>query len=368
MAPTNKKKILILSMTAGSGHIRAAKALVEYAEANLPNVSAEHINISDIANPLIKLFNQDIFKLSVENWPKTWGKLYDASDNKPMASALSRAAKLQKPFNLKLAAYLKSKDPNGVIFTYSAPAQMLASTFRKYSPNIKLSLVVTDYHGHSFYNVPKIDKLFVPNQKVKDELLRAGVEEERISITGIPVNPRFYLKQDASELKAKYGLAAGRKTVLFMASCLLSQPDLIDAVRQMLAFDPKINLVFVASGNKEFYEAITGAFPSQERLTVVNWTDAIDEYMKMSDVVISKAGGLTVSECLNLNKPMILLDPIPGQEERNAEFIEQNGLGVRIASIREIDRALAKIGSLEEKKEPAVLPENSCEKIFKYFE
>jgi processive 1,2-diacylglycerol beta-glucosyltransferase len=365
----DKKKILILSMTAGSGHIRAAKALVEYAGANLPNISAEHINISDIANPLIKLFNQDIFKLSVENWPKTWGKIYDAFDNKSMASALSKTAKLQRPFSHNLSKYLKSKDPNGVIFTYSAPAQMLASTFRKYSPHIKLSLVVTDYHGHSFYNVPNIDRLFVPNQKVKDELLRAGVEEGRMSITGIPVNPRFYLKPDIEELRSKYGLNNERPTVLFMASFLLSQPDLITAVKQLLAFDPKINLVFVASGNKDFYDAITKFFPRQDRLTVVNWTDTIDEYMRISDVVISKAGGLTVSECLNLNKPMILLDPIPGQEERNAEFIEENNLGVRIANIGEIGGALSKIGFSERKNLVSPVPqENSCEKIFKYFE
>ena len=85
------KKILIISIAAGSGHIRAAQALAEYAQASLPDISAEHINISDIANPLIKLFNQDIFELSIENWPKVWGKAYEASDNRPMASVLGRS-------------------------------------------------------------------------------------------------------------------------------------------------------------------------------------------------------------------------------------------------------------------------------------
>ena len=359
-------------MTAGSGHIRAAKALAEYAQASLPNVSAEHINISDIANPLIKLFNQDIFKLSIENWPKVWGRAYEAFDNRPTASVLSRASKLQRPFNYKVSKYLKSKKPEGVIFTYSAPAQMMAASFRRYSPEIKLSLVVTDYHGHSFYNVPNIDRLFVANQKVKNDLLHAGVDEEKISITGIPVDPRFYLKQDINELKRKYKIENGRPTVLFIASWAsgsLSGSGLTDLIKQLLDFEPKINLIFLASGNQEAYETVTRSFPEEKRLLAEIWTDAMDEYMKISDIVISKAGGLTVSECLSLNKPMIIFNPMPGQEERNAEFVEENSFGVKADSEREIASALSKAMLLSKDSSRSLASkDNPCTKIFQYFE
>ncbi len=366
------KKILIISIAAGSGHIRAAQALAEYAQASLPDISAEHINISDIANPLIKLFNQDIFELSIENWPKAWGKAYEASDNRPMASVLGRASKLQRPFNYKVSRYLKSKNPEGVIFTHPSLAQIMAASFRRYSPEIKLSLVATDYHVHSFYNASNIDRFFVANQNVKNNLLHAGVSEDKISITGIPINPRFYLKQDINELKRKYKIDNGRPTVLFIASWasgLLSESELVYIIKQLLEFKPEINLIFLASGNKEAYDTAVRSFPGEKRLLTEIWTDAIDEYMKISDIVISKAGGITVSECLSLNKPMIIFNPMPGQEERNAEFVEENNFGVKVDSEKEIVSVLSKAMALSKDSSQSLAPkENPCTKIFQYFE
>lgn len=364
------KKILILSMTAGSGHIRAAKALTEYAKASLPEISAEHINISDIANPLIKLFNQDIFKASIDNWPKAWGKLYKASDNRPAALVLGKAVSLQRPFNYKVSRYLKSKKPEGVIFTYSAIAQIMAASFKRYSPDMKLSLVVTDYHGHSFYNVPNIDCFFAANEKVKKELIHAGIREDKILITGIPINPRFYLKQDAGELKQKYKIKNNLPIVLFISSWAsgFSGQRLTETISRLLNFEPKINLIFLANGNKQAYEAVLRHFAKEKRLLSEVWTDTIDEYMKISDIIISKAGGITVSECLSLNKPMIIFNPIPGQEERNADFIAENNFGIKVGNEKEIISALPKAMSLLGNDfcfSPSA--DNPCAKIFRYF-
>lgn len=359
-------------MKTGSGHIQAAKALAEYAQNNLPGIAAEHINLSDISNPLIKLINQDLFNISIENWPKAWGKIYEVSDNKLAASVISRASKLQRPFNYKVSRYLKSKKPEGIIFTHPAIAQMMGSSFKRYSSEIKLSLVVTDYHGHSFYNVPNIDRLFAANQTVKNDLLHIGVAEEKISITGIPVSPRFYLEQDIDELKRKYKIGGARPTVLFIASWssgLLSESELVYIIKQLLESKPEINLIFLAGGNQEAYEAAVRLFSGEKRFSAEFWTDAMDEYMRISDVVISKPGGLTVSECLALNKPMIIFNPMPGQEERNAEFVEENNFGVKAASEREIVSVLSKAMALaKDNSRFSAAKENPCTKIFQYFE
>jgi len=365
------KKILIISIAAGSGHIRAAKALAEYARTNLPDISAEHINISDITHPLLKLINQDLFKISIENWPKAWGKIYEASDNKLAASFISRASKLQRPLNYKASRYLKSKKPEGVIFTSPAPAQMLTASFKKYSPEMKLSLVVTDYHGHSFYNVPNIDRLFVANQKVKDDLSHIGVGEEKVSITGIPIDYRFYSDQSIDGLKQKYGIDGSRKTALFIASWasgLLSESEMANTIRQLLDLKPEINLIFLAGGNQRAYESAVQLFSREKRFLAKLWTDDIHEYMKISDVIITKSGGLTVSECLSLNKPMIIFNPMPGQEEYNADFVQENNFGVRVNSEEEIVLALPKAMALSREKFRFSETEGDpCAKIFQYF-
>lgn len=365
------KKILIISIAAGSGHIRAAKALAEYARLNLPGISAEHINIADITHPLLKLINQDLFKLSIENWPKAWGKIYEAFDNKLAASVLSKASKLQRPFNYKASRYLKSRKPEGVIFTSPAPAQMLTPSFKRYSSELKLSLVVTDYHGHSFYNVPNIDRLFVANRKVKEDLLNVGIGEEKISITGIPIDSRFYLEQDIDGLKKKYKINNGRPTVLFIASWasgLLSESETADIIKQLLDLKPEINLIFLAGGNQEAYKTAVRLFSEEKRFSAKLWTDAIHEYMKISDAVISKSGGLTVSECLSLNKPMIVFNPMPGQEEYNADFIQENRFGVRVSSEADIASALPEALALRKKNFQSLEEEGDpCAKIFQYF-
>lgn len=361
-----RKKILIISMKAGFGHIRAGEALIDYAKENLLNFDIEHVDLLDIS-PSFKFFLH-FYDIASKKIPFIWGTLYKISNRQSVSSAIKKISIFNKIFSRRIKSYVRKKNPDGIIFTNIVPAPIFAPACRKILPNSKFGAVITDYHGHFHYNLSCMNYYFVANQEVKDDLIKTGIKEEKIAITGIPINPRFYIKQDIKELKSKYGLDNIYPVVLFIASFRLSKTDLISAVRQLLTIVPKINLIFIANGNQKFYNTIKHYFPDEERLLPVNWTDVIDEYMKMSDVVVSKAGGLTVSECLCLRKPLIIINPIPGQEEYNAEFLEKNNFGIRVNKINEIIQVLPKmLSSPKNNPKYSVYQKNPCAKIFKYF-
>lgn len=363
------KKILVISMTVGSGHVRAAEALAEYARVNLPDFSVEHLDAGTVASPVARLFNQKLYELSVEKFPKMWGRAYTTFDKKTAAFALGKASQLQVPFSRKLTRYLEAKRPSAVIFTYVGIAQMLAPVCKKAFPFMPQGIVVTDYHGHSFYSNPLLDYFFVADDFVKKGLVRAGVDPGKIAITGIPVNPQFYASRGAQPLKAKYGLDNGRPIVLLMPSSL-AREDLDFAIGQLVGKTPRINLVVIASGNTELFESLQASEKfRQGTFTLIYWTEAMHEYMAMADAVISKPGGLTVSECVTLGKPMVIVNPIPGQEEYNAKYMVRHRLGIVAKRPTDIAAALATI--LRRAKRGATKitePKNSCKLIFDHFQ
>lgn len=354
----NKKKVLIISMSGGFGHIRAGEALLDYAKENLPNVHAEHINISDIDLPLKKYASA--YEAIVKKIPVAWRLIY----NYPVAFSLSKKMiGLRGLVKNEAKNLIRERNPDIIIFTNAIILPIFAEYVKKNFSNIVMALIVTDYHGHPYYVFSQIDYYFVPHEKVKQELEKLGVENKKIVVSGIPINPRFYIKQDVKELKQKYGISNDLPIVLFIASFKISKKDLNNAVKQLLEFEPKIHLVFIANGNNRFYNLIKKSFASHERLSLINWTNLIEEYIKISNVVVSKAGGLTVSECLAIKKPIIMVNPIPGQEEHNAEFVESNNLGRRVKNIDEIVKVLPEFISKTENNN--LLPsENPCEKIF----
>ena len=364
-----QKKILIVSMTVGSGHVRAGRALVEYADKYLPEILVENLDAADIASPLARLFNRDIYETVISNFPELWGKAYEAFDHKPTARALRGISQLQAPFCKKLIRYIFSKRPDGIIFTYIGIAQLLAPICRRRLGPVAIGMVVTDYHGHSLYNMPAIDRYFVADQFVKDGLVSAGVAGERIKVTGMPVSPSFYARRSVKELKTKYGLPARQPVVLMMPNFMPSQ-EVEQTIYDLLDLKPKVSLVVVTSGNKELNYHI-GASPlsNNENLTLINWTDAMDEFMGLANVIVSKPGGMTVSECISLGKPLVIIKPIPGQEEANARFVERNKLGVVAHGQKEIAAAVSKYLQRNKKINSAgqSLERNSCKEIFDYF-
>ena len=354
-----KKKILILSMLGGFGHIRAGEAMLDYAKENLRSVSAEHFDISDIS-PSLKKYSK-FYEFLSKRFPFIWEIIYKYVP--PLI--LRRIVGAMGPFHNKIRNYINEKNPDFIIFTNLIIAPMFSRLLNNPQNGSIVAAIITDYHGHPYFNFPFVDYYFVGHQNVKKDLEEIGVNPQKIMVTGIPINPRFYIPQNTRNLKLKHGIKNNFPIVLFIASFKISKSKLLKTVKQILELEPQVNLIFIGSGNRKFYEIIKNSFEGCERFLTVNWTNLMEEYIKISDVVISKPGGLTASECMALKKPIIMVNPIPGQEERNAEFLEKNNLGVRAKKIGDITKILKHFIEKPKLTENDFIPaENPCKKIF----
>lgn len=362
-AENMRKKILIVSMKAGFGHLRAGQALADYANECLPEIHATHLDAGEIAPPLAKLFNQKIYETAVREFPELWGKAYEAFDHRLPARALRHISRLQAPFCQKLINHVVSLQPDAVIFTYVAVAQLLAPSCRNRIKDVKLAMVVTDYHGHSLYNIPAIDCFFVADDFVSKDLESTGVDPSKIKITGIPVKKTFYADYNRQKLKRKLGFIDDSKTILFISR--LDRDFILPTLEKILNSKEPLNLIMVCGGNETLYQKIKKQIRRRKNFKILNWTNRLDQYMKAADIVVSKPGGLAISECLALGKKIIMVDPIPGQEERNAKFIARCGYGQIADGADQISLAVEKY--LRDIKEEPLTRINACDKIFSYF-
>jgi len=351
-----------MSMAGGFGHIRAGEALLDFAKEHLPQTHVEHVDIADIDPPLKKY--SKLYDIISKKSPLLWEIIYKFP---PMFFVFRELIATRKLFNHAILDYINGKKPDVLIFTNVIMLPMFAVACKKMLPHSTLVVVVTDYHGHSYYRFSCIDYYFVATVSVAKDLETAGIEKEKIMVTGIPVNPRFYVKENIHDLKSKYCINNDFPVVVCITSFRASKHHLVTMVKSLLEFKQKINVVCLTNGNKEFYETLKNNFSGNKRFLLENWTNTIEEYIKISDVVISKAGGLTVSECLALQKPLIMVNPIPGQEEYNAAFVEENNFGVRVNNMNEVSTVLPAMMVLSKHNQMALLPqENPCEKIFQY--
>jgi len=331
------KKILVISMKAGWGHIKAAQALEEYAKNSLAGIEIIHADLCQIEPALGKFF-EIFYEITNDHLPSAWGTVYSTFDKEPVSAAFRRANGFQRLFRRRISRFLRRLDLSGVIFTNVIPAPMVAPPCREIFPNIPLAVVVTDYHGHSYYNVPLIDRYFVAIPEVKDDLVRVGIDSQKIEISGIPVDQKFYQNYNKAKIKRRLGFDNGAKTVLFISR--LSKDFVVPALEGILRLDPEVNLIAVCGGNNQLCQKIKESVLPRRNFKLVNWTARIDEYMKISDVVVTKPGGLVISECLALGKKIIMTDPIPGQEERNAEFIAKYNYGIMARDHQQIVAAV----------------------------
>lgn len=360
-----RKKILIVSMKAGWGHIKAAQALEEYAKNNLPELYVKHVDLC-VIEPLLGKFFQKFYDISSNRFPRVWGKVYEAFDKELVAIAFQKLSKYQNLVNPRVAEYLENEKADAIIFTNVIAAPIIAPVCRKILPGGPLSVVVTDYHGHSYYNVEDLDRYFVAIPEVKDDLVRVGIEPDKISVTGIPVSPKFYAKYNGDLLRRRLGFKAPRETVLFISR--MNKDFVVPTITGLLLREPKINLAVVCGGNDKLYKRIKEQIPRRpENFKLVNWTNRVDQYMKISDAVISKPGGLVISECLALGKQIIMTDPIPGQEEHNAELMTKFGYGKFAVEPENIVKAVDWVLAHPKHKGPDEERINPCAEILKNF-
>lgn len=339
------KRILLLHATAGAGHTRAAEAIA----AALRAQGGHDVMVCDTLNYTNGIFRRLYAKHYigfVKAFPRAWGYIWETSDSQPPDSALRQ---LQQWFNRlnsrRLLAAVERTPPDLVVCTHHLPLELMSYLKARARLTAPVFGVVTDISPHSFRILPHIDHYFVPTPASARELETKGCPANRITVSGIPIDPIFEFSLPPTAAREKHGLPLHLPTVLVMAGGFGLGP-LATITSSFAQTRREVSLIVVAGRSAALRQKCEDiARRSHTPIKVFGYVDSINELIDAADMVITKPGGLSTSEILAKARPMVLIAPIPGQEQRNCEYLLENGAAVRLYNYKDaaffIDSLLA---------------------------
>ena len=323
--------LLVLSVSAGNGHVRAAQALVDTAALRTPPCQAVHIDAMTHTSAAFRKLYTDWYIQLVNRAPEVWSYLHHKADVTPHSAATQRLRRgIERVSTLALLREVQRLQAKAIVCTHFLPAELLMREAAAGRLACPVWLQVTDYDLHTLWLVPGMAGYFAANDEVAWRMQARGLPADRIHVSGIPLMPAFAgaTTGEAARLAAvqELGLDARRRVVL-MASGGAGVGDLPSMVARVLALPGQdFQVIAVAGRNVAAHaqlQALAAAHPG--RVLALGFTQQMHALMTAADLVVSKPGGLTVSECMALGKPMLLIAPIPGQEEHNASHLLEEG-------------------------------------------
>ncbi|PIT88636.1 MAG: hypothetical protein COU29_02580 [Candidatus Magasanikbacteria bacterium CG10_big_fil_rev_8_21_14_0_10_36_32] len=330
------KKILFLSCSAGTGHVRAAEALYLTCRTKYPQIKSAHIDIMDYSGGLFGKSITSSYHFLARHLPNIYGLLYQMFDFSKSPDVLNKISLLLKINLRKFNKFIKEYQPDQIFCTH-----FLASAFaNQYADKIPIDFLITDYEINKVCLAPQIRYFFTPSNDICDELKQMG---RQAFYTGIPIHPEFLKEKNINELKNKWRINNDWPTILILTGGI-GLIDPVPFVKEIINDFKNINLIIVVGkNNKKIFKELNKFQLNSINYRVITYTTKIDELMRLADVILTKPGGLSVTETLFLQKPALLSMPIPGQEEANVRFVEKNNYGRQIPELNKITDALQEI-------------------------
>jgi processive 1,2-diacylglycerol beta-glucosyltransferase len=324
-------KVLILSASAGAGHMRAADA-VERAFRVLHAASeVKHVDTLQYTNKLFRHLYSKAYIDLVNKSPELLGWFYDHLD-KPWKNERRRLA-LDKLNTRPFVKMLEEYRPDITVCTHFLPAEIISWLKAKGRVGFRQAVVVTDFDVHAMWLCHHYEQYFVALDETREHLLRLGIPAAKVTTSGIPIDPVFAEPKDKLEMRAKHGLKPDATTILVSAGGFGVGP--VEHMLESLAgMRHPAQVVALCGRNAELksrLESAAARLPRSHRVTFkpIGFTTEMDEYMSAADILLGKPGGLTTSEALAKGLVFVIVNPIPGQEERNSDHLLENGVAIR---------------------------------------
>ncbi len=328
------RKVLIFYASYGGGHLSAAKSIQKYILENYKDTDAEMVDCMKYINKPVEKLTTGAYREMVKTAPKLWEKVYSGSE-KGVLSEISKDS--NKIMARKLNHLIQEKSPDLIISTHPFSSQMCSYLKRKGKINCKIATIMTDFAMHKQWLIGHeyTENFFVSNENMKQDMIKYGIDNNKIHVTGIPMSGRFFEDFNKQEIYEMFNLNPNKKVILFFGGGEfgLGKERTFQILKSFIEIVPSYQVVAVAGKNekmKENFENLIHECNAEDRVRVLGFTDKVPELMHISSLVVTKPGGLTTTESLASELPMVIINPIPGQEEENAEFLVSNGVGVWI--------------------------------------
>ena len=321
-------KVVILSVSAGAGHMRAAEALRLAAVAR--GWEAVHLDVMELVPRLFRKLYADTYLSIIERHPALWGYLYHASDRGSRDSRTNRIRRAIEALNTRaFRKKIAELQPDRVICTHFLPAQLLSKMNAKGDFTKPTWVVVTDFDVHMLWSHPHLTGYCVAADEIAWRIREREIGEAQVAVTGIPIMPAFGKKLDRAICASELNLDPKRTTLLMMSGGF-GVGAIDQLAERVLGIAGDFQLVAMAGKNADLLARLQKlAVKHPGRLLPLGFTSTIERVMACADVAITKPGGLTTSECLAVGLPMLVVSPIPGQEERNADYLLERGAALK---------------------------------------
>lgn len=320
--------ILILSASTGGGHMRASKAIQSYMMQQDKNIRVEIVDTLKYINPILNKTVTNGYVYLATKTPRLYGKLYYLSNKEHKLKNF--VSKVNNIFSNKLLPLIDEYKPDIIITTHPFPTEMVSKLKDKYLINIPLLCVMTDYAPHKTWINKNVDGYIVSNDDMLNKMVQLGVDKNIIHSYGIPIDEVFFEEKDKKLVLGELDLDPELPTILMMAGSF-GVTNVFKIYKDIENIDIDIQIIIITGKNQKLYDHFSEIIESSNKKTkLIYFTDEVSKYMQASDVIITKPGGLTVTESIACNIPMAIFDAIPGQEEENAEFLVKHNMATKI--------------------------------------
>ena len=327
-------RILIATVTAGGGHLQAASAIEEAWNTLHASDQVKRVDLLDFVPRIQReVYVQGYVKL-VEHAPELWGLVFKKTDNPGLVRKLGRFRRSFAEFtNRKFVRFLHEFQPDAVVCTHYLPVEIMGNLDHP-SNEPATVCVVTDFEAHTLWMDPVVNLYCVAANETRSSLIARGAESSRVIVSGIPIGERFSGELNAPDIRKKLGLRDDLPVLLVLSGGFGMGPvaELLASLNQL---ERNIQTLVVTGRNEEL-RAELATMDHRHPTRVFGFVTNMHELMTVADLILTKPGGLTTSEALALGKPLFILDPIPGQEAANSDFLLERGAAAKVNRVEDV--------------------------------
>ena len=330
-------RVLVLTASYGSGHNAAAQSLAAVFSAAGASVTVvDHFR--DLVHPAFDRLSRGLYAWVLRRAPATWGLAYGIGDR--LSSDSRWAFGVPCLGTYRLGRMLDTLAPDAVVSVHATPTVALSTLAREGRRVPPHTTVVTDFVAHSQWIAPGVDRYCVAAQEVKHEFVARGIAPDRVVVTGVPVRAGFETPLDQLAARRALGLSADLPLVLAMAGAQGSFGRLSDVARTLMEVAAPVQALVLAGHDPELAAKISRLTATSRTIRTSGFVENVRPLMAAADVLISKAGGMTLAEAMAAELPLLTYGSLPGQERRNERFASRAGIALVARRQRELGRAL----------------------------
>lgn len=339
--------ILILSASTGGGHMKAAETLKKYIENNDKEIKVELVDTLEYISPLLNRIISGGYVFLVKNFNYLYKVFYRNTDKTSIISSF--VTKALTILSKKLLPLINSINPQVIVTLHPFSTEIISILKEEELIQQPQVCIITDYAAHKTWVKKNVDKYCVAWDGMINDMGIRGVSQDKIHSFGIPVSKEFFEKNeiDKQNLIEEVNLKS-LKTILIMAGSF-GVKNIKEIYKSLLNIELDFQIVIVTGKNKALYNSIKKINKGSKNTVIIEYTNEISRYMNLADILITKPGGLTISEAIASNVPMIIFDAIPGQEEANSKFLLTEGMAISIGKLYDCNNVVQELLLNEDK-------------------